>query len=207
MPTRLIRLERDTRHVRLVDATTIGSETYVALSHCWGQIKGSERFCTLTSNIKDRQRSIEIEKLPKTFRDAINITRGIGKRLIWIDSLCIIQDHPDDWEKEAATMEQVFSNAYCTIGASSAESSDDGFLGTRARRECVPVYTEESETLYVCLPIDDFYKHVELGPLNRRGWVLQERVLSRRMIHYTSTQVYWECGDGVRCETLRRLRK
>ncbi len=60
--------------------------------------------------------------------------------------------------------------------------------------------------IYVCPAIDDFHADVELGPLNSRGWVLQEEALSRRSIYYTSTQVYWECGAGVHCETLARLR-
>jgi hypothetical protein len=41
--------------------------------------------------------------------------------------------------------------------------------------------------------------------LNRRGWVLQERALSRRIIHFTATQTYWECGKGVHCESLTRM--
>jgi hypothetical protein len=43
--------------------------------------------------------------------------------------------------------------------------------------------------------------------LNKRGWVLQERALARRTIYFTARQTYWECGCGVRCETLTRLHK
>ena len=41
--------------------------------------------------------------------------------------------------------------------------------------------------------------------LNKRGWVLQERVLSRRIIHFTKKHTYWECGEGVRCENFTRM--
>lgn len=31
------------------------------------------------------------------------------------------------------------------------------------------------------------------SPLNQRGWVLQERIFARRVIHYAEDQTYWEC--------------
>lgn len=31
------------------------------------------------------------------------------------------------------------------------------------------------------------------GPLHRRGWVVQERLLSTRTIHYGSKEIFWEC--------------
>jgi hypothetical protein len=52
---------------------------------------------------------------------------------------------------------------------------------------------------------NDFNRDVVLSPLNRRGWVLQEHALARRTIFFTENQMYWECGDGVRCETLGKL--
>jgi hypothetical protein len=60
---------------------------------------------------------------------------------------------------------------------------------------------------YVCEAIDDFQHDVIDGRLNKRGWVLQERALARRTIYFTENQTYWECGEGVRCETLAKMRK
>jgi len=204
MPTRLIEVGEP---VRLVDSASIKASPYVALSHCWGPLKDNEKFCTSKHNIEQLKESIAVDSLPRTFRDTLTITRGLDIKYIWIDSLCIIQDDDDDWERESAKMERVFSDAYCTIGASSARSSLVGFLADRAPRDCVQLQTQSTGTLYVCPAIDDFHRHVELGELNRRGWVLQERALSRRSIYFTSTQVYWECGKGVQCETLARLSK
>ncbi|RSL47216.1 hypothetical protein CEP51_015807 [Fusarium floridanum] len=101
-------------------------------------------------------------------------------------------------------MSQVFNSAYCTISASSAKSSLDGFLTERKPRPCVQLQTNTGP-LYICPAIDDFHHDVELSEINKRGWVLQERALSRRSIYFTSTQVYWECGRGIHCETLGRL--
>ncbi|KAI0868529.1 hypothetical protein GGS24DRAFT_494486 [Hypoxylon argillaceum] len=202
MPTRLIELGTT---LRVVESASIEPSRYVALSHCWGKLSELERFCAFNGNIGHLKESINFNSLPKTFRDAITVARGIGINYLWIDSLCIIQDNKDDWEHELTKMGQVFSSAYCTIGASSSKSSLEGFLNSRKPRTCVEIGTPDKRTLYICPNIDDFHRDVDLGELNSRGWVLQERALSRRTIFYTSTQVYWECGAGVHCETLARL--
>lgn len=204
MPTRLIEVS-DT--IRLVNSIEIDSSRYVALSHCWGQGRDISRFCTFNSNVSQLRKSIDFEQLPLTFQDAIRVVRALGLKYIWIDSLCIIQDNEQDWSNEAAKMEQVFSGSYFTIAASSAKSSSEGFLSPRGSRPCIQLTTKAIGRLYVCPNIDNFHKDVELGELNRRGWVLQERVLSRRTIYFSSTQIYWECGAGVHCETLARLHK
>ncbi|TGJ87810.1 hypothetical protein E0Z10_g981 [Xylaria hypoxylon] len=204
MPTRLVELGTT---LRIVESASIKPSVYVALSHCWGKLSELERFCAFNHNISHLKEFIDFNSLPKTFRDAITVARGIGVNYLWIDSLCIIQDNKDDWEHELARMEQVFSSAYCTIGASSSKSSLQGFLNYRKPRACIEIKPSDKDkkTLYVCPNIDDFHRDVDLGELNSRGWVLQERALSRRTIFYTSTQVYWECGSGVHCETLARL--
>jgi hypothetical protein len=208
MPTRLIEVGTEFGDpVRLVESASIRASPYVALSHCWGPPEETQKFCTFKHNVKQLMLCIEYGNLPPMFRDTLTITRGLGVKYVWIDSLCIIQDDDDDWQRESVKMERVFSDAYCTIGASSARSSLERILIYRHPRPCVQLQTRTAGTLYVCPVIDDFHKHVELAELNRRGWVLQERALSRRSIYFTSTQVYWECGNGVHCETLARLQK
>ncbi|EXL39235.1 hypothetical protein FOCG_18143 [Fusarium oxysporum f. sp. radicis-lycopersici 26381] len=106
-------------------------------------------------------------------------------------------------------METVFRNAYCTIAATSAEDSTKGFLNRpveESNLQYVTVPNSSHGKVYVCTSIDDFPGDVEEGVLNKRAWVLQERALSRRTIHFTKRQTYWECGGGVRCETLTYMR-
>lgn len=203
MPVRLISLEP----LRLVDSDSIPLAQYTALSHCWGKLDELDKFCTYKSNISQFKNSIELDRLPQSFQDAIIVSRGIGVPYLWIDSLCIIQDDKEDWETESAKMGHIFTSANCTIGATSAKSSVEGFLGKREPRPCVQIETPSLGTLYVCRNIDDFHRDVENGELNTRGWVLQERALSRRSIFFTSEQVYWVCGAGVHSETLARLQK
>lgn len=120
-----------------------------------------------------------------------------------------MQDDPDDWATESKLMERVFSSAYCTIAASCAAGNGDGFLKPRPARPAVlvrgPAGTDAA--YHVCETIDDFGRDVEQSELNQRGWVLQERALSRRTIYFTERQSYWECGEGVRCETMTVMKK
>jgi Heterokaryon incompatibility protein (HET) len=180
----------------------------VALSHRWGSPQQHAKFCTYKSNIEEFKRGIDVKLLPKTFQDAVHVTRGLGLQRLWIDSLCIVQDDEDDWETESKFMERVFSSAYCTIAASCASGSSDGFLKSRPARRCVIMQASSGNApYYVCEVIDDFHRDVDQSELNQRGWVLQERALSRRTIYFTETQSYWECGGGVRCETMTKMKK
>lgn len=206
-PTRLIDVGTDGKEsIRLIKTDQDEQYRYISLSHCWGQMSDDQRFCTYESNIKQRMANIPYDQMPATFRDAIRVTRAVGVRYLWIDSLCIIQKDAADWKTESGKMEDVFNNAYCTIAASSASSSLAGFLGPRQPRDTIRLATT-SGPLYLAEAIDDFATDVEKSILNSRGWVFQERALSRRTIFFTSTQVYWECGDGVICETLTQLQK
>ena len=60
------------------------------------------------ASIDTLQTGIPAGGLPKTFRDAINITSCLRIRYLWIDSLCIVQDDKADWEREAARMAEVY---------------------------------------------------------------------------------------------------
>jgi len=241
------------------------------------------------STLSQRQASIPPSKLPKSFRDAIQITRRLGYEYIWIDSLCIIQDDPADWERESAKMAEIYENAVLTIAVSDAVDSlrgcfrhtaklagtkswevtvvpfdrrivasppsvgpqvvpirrvdmslvnradtrDDAFreqihATKRDTGEQVKVKRNENNTIgverfepHVRQPVPSSnggYRllvrptldHAEFGaesyqcdppfPLASRGWALQERLLSTRIVHYTAGELVWECKTGAECQ-------
>ncbi|GAP87897.2 putative tol-like protein [Rosellinia necatrix] len=208
-PTRVIDVRYSAKTIRLMNSADISVEgsKYVALSHRWGPPTEHLAFCTRKGDLNERdERIIEISTLPKTFQDAVHIARGLGVSHLWIDSIRIIQDDRDDWNRESQLMEKVFSSSYCTIAANCARGFDDGFLKPRLKRQYVTMRgpSTDASFYYVCEPIDNFHEHVDQSELNTRGWVLQERALSRRTVYFTETQTYWECGKGVRCETLTK---
>jgi hypothetical protein len=71
-------------------------------------------------NFRDMVQSITISELPKTFRDAVVVTRRLGIPFLWIDSLCIIQDSPEDWATESSSMRLVYKNCLVNITATVA---------------------------------------------------------------------------------------
>jgi hypothetical protein len=173
---------------------------YIALSHCWGT---GEPLRTTTDNKKAHCEAIKFDDLPKVFQDAVVVTRELGIQFLWIDSLCIIQDDANDWLRESKRMDMVFASAYCTIAASSAKDSIEGFLIPRPVKQAIRLV----DNVYVCEVGGNFNDDVGNAVLNQRGWVLQERALSPRTIHFTTTQTYWECGSVIRCENLIQMAK
>ncbi|KAJ4328819.1 hypothetical protein N0V84_000606 [Fusarium piperis] len=206
LPTRVIDLgSLDKPKLQLIAGKAMESHEYVALSHCWGK---GVMFRALKGNIETLARAVDFRRLPRNFQDSIKAARRLSARYLWIDSLCIIQDDEEDWKREAARMQQVFSNATYVIAASSAGSSAEGFLESRREeRPFVAMRSSSGAISYICRFIDNFGREMEEAPLSKRGWVLQERALARRSIHFTLSQVYLECGDGVHCESLTKLAK
>jgi hypothetical protein len=164
--------------------TENSSDNYIALSHCWGH----PNLCA-----------------PPLTTETIAITRKLGLRYVWIDSLCIIQDSPSDWEQEAARMADVYKGSYITIAATSAISSHDGFLKRPARTQPlakVPYLHKDSGKLegHFNLRLTDahwaensFDKHIEESVWNQRGWTFQERLLPKRVLHFAKDAFCLEC--------------
>lgn len=197
-PTGLIDIgESITADVRLiVTSESSPNGPYVTLSHCWG----SARSLQLTSSsLADLKLLILVGDLPRTFKESFEVTRRLGLRYIWIDSLCIIQDSKDDWLHEAALMHKVYSHSYCTIAAA---ASGDGYQGLFRHRAPHFLYPSEIEIpwlsrtgKYQLIDYDFWSSQVQDQPLHRRGWVVQERLLAPRVLHFSSQQLLWECCE------------
>lgn len=103
---------------------------YITLSYVWGD--GDQSHKTTTENILQYSEKINARCLPQTILDAIIVTRALGFRYLWVDSLCIIQDsNGEDMRHELARMHLIYRHAFLTIVAASAKAATDGFLHTR----------------------------------------------------------------------------
>lgn len=195
--------------IRLIHAQERRSNTYITLSHCWGNLSDTQKksFCTSQENLSRRCSGFHVSELPKTFQDAVKVTRALGLSYLWIDSLCIIQsgDNGEDWKRESVQMKSVYSQAYLTIAATAAADSLSGFLNRHYQPEYISLRDDFGQRLFVSTDIDDFDSDVGGAPLNQRAWVTQEMVLSRRTIYFSTKQMYWTCGEGVYCENLTKL--
>ncbi|KAM0281356.1 hypothetical protein ACHAO9_010727 [Fusarium lateritium] len=94
-------------------------------------------------------------------------------------------------------MDRIYSHAYITISASSASRATEGFLDNRqVQQSMTPISSRyltrsgvESNLLVCAEPTP---RDVE-DPVNSRGWTFQERVLSPRLVDFSTTQVRWRC--------------
>ena len=194
LPTRMIDLSGKEPRIRLAEELETHVE-YAALSHCWGSLE----FLRLTTKTfgSFRQR-IPFEALPKTFQDAIYIARYLGLFYLWIDSLCILQDSAEDWEKECGLMTEVYGACALNIAATAAEDASVGcFFNRKNTWRCQASPSSTGRPIYDC------YSYIALLPKDRlgeRAWVVQERYLSRRTLHFSENQVFWECGGNSACE-------
>ncbi|KAI0412372.1 heterokaryon incompatibility protein-domain-containing protein [Xylaria grammica] len=216
LPTRVLDIDQvhRTGRLQLLHTNNIPGK-YIALSHSWG---GHQPAKTVGSNLVARCAGFPFSELPPTFRDAIAVAIQIDIRYIWIDSLCIVQDDPEDWKREAAMMGDVYLHSYLTIAATRAANSEAGFLGPRISTHtaelpsiALKVQDHPTQSIYACQR-RSFTDDVDDGLLNRRAWVLQERVLSPRTLHFTEHQVYWECwqyhqGEDLEYEYLGVMKK
>lgn len=102
---------------------------YIALSHCWGN---EEQIPVMKkNNIAERMKNIPFDSMPRSFQDAIQISRALGVQYLWIDSLCIIQDDANDWQEQAGQMKDIYGFCYLNIAATRAGGAKEGFLGPR----------------------------------------------------------------------------
>jgi hypothetical protein len=207
MPSRLLQLcdlDKEPK-VRLRSSSELESERYLTLSHCWGA-KGSQKLQLTKETIEDFHRGIAVSTLQKTFQDMANVTARLGFQYFWVDCMCILQDDPEDWRRESSSMGTVYANSWLNISATWATDSSYGcFTDRDLSRDYLyveePMDGLESKKIWILTSTYDWSGQVEQAPVNERGWVLQERILSPRIAHFTGTQVAWECQQLQATET------
>jgi hypothetical protein len=210
LPTRLLDLGSSNSSIRLWKTPANAQGEYACLSHCWGP---HQPLKSETSNIEEfMSHGILWTSLPKTFQDAINFTRKLGLQFLWIDSLCIIQNDSDDWNREAATMASIYQNSVITLSATGSADCHGGLFFERESREVYVLNASSNQNIIVKARIrhwDDKFtpdfepdspaKHHEF-PLLNRAWAYQERLLAPRVLHFCRTELIWECMEHSICQ-------
>ncbi|KAF2790135.1 hypothetical protein K505DRAFT_311975 [Melanomma pulvis-pyrius CBS 109.77] len=209
LPTRCVEISPDGRlYLRLTDGLY---GTYITLTHRWNT--GTERCKTTTANYEERLLGSGLEELPQLFKDVLVIAQKLGVNYVWIDSICIIQygDEGADWRREAPKMAQYYQYSIFTI-AGTKEDMTDGILVPSqdnvtpwASRLAQLPYRDKNNALaghfYVYkrkIPlVDDYVSQVRDSILFRRGWILQEWLLSKRIIWYTTHGLFFECQQEL----------
>jgi hypothetical protein len=209
----------DIRRRCLVPADSVPGLKYVALSYCWGE--GGKKL-TLTSanySVLHEEGSLNASLLPRTIADAIHFLSGIDVDYLWVDALCIQQDSDKDKAQQISKMHLIYNNATFTLIVASGVEMDSGLPGLstsgsgprseqetatilrRARGVCTDISAFMLTLMATLSPQKiDLDHFLEQTPWYKRGWTMQERVLSHRNLIFTGEQVYWECKSASWCE-------
>ncbi|KAG9234953.1 heterokaryon incompatibility protein-domain-containing protein [Amylocarpus encephaloides] len=211
-PTRLLDIGYAPGRFRIVEGSEIlPEEDYITLSHKWGK---DNPLALTVSNLSQMKEGVASTILSKTFQDAIIVAQHLNIRYVWIDSLCIIQagDNGTDKQREIIQMDKVYRNSLLNV------SADLGLHGIFSERDldlftpmqtslCIEIENTDGEftkDTYQSVELDVFDREVSDAPLNRRGWVLQERVLAPRTLHFCRREIFWECCENIVCESFPR---
>lgn len=223
LPTRLVAVGGEPLHEspRIIvcsehpTLTDCEQTPYIALSHCWG--KGITPMKTERHSLSDRMASIPLETMPRTYHDAVLLTRSLGISYLWIDSLCIVQDDNDDWKREAACMAEVYQNAYLTVCALVTSCTDGLFRGSREPGVRIPfnshITEEHGDYLLrhaavvlwdgnITVDFRKSYKDIKLcddvvgSSWSSRGWTFQEELFSTRRLMCSERLIYLDCNTA-----------
>ncbi|KXJ87106.1 HET domain-containing protein [Microdochium bolleyi] len=194
---------------------------YTTLSHRWGN---NERFTLVKKNAAEwASADIPWDTIPRTYRDAITVTRKLGVGYIWIDTMCIMQDDAEDWRHESTRMKDVYGGSYLNIAAVCAAGSHGGLFassnlveefkthdvpeqGEGSVEATATTTTTSSGKGKLRIRQQPHFTHTSFGSnyggssfLLGRGWVLQERLLAPRVVYFDQDELKWECYGGVDC--------
>jgi hypothetical protein len=105
-------------------------------------------------------------------------------------------EHIKDWSYEAERFGHYYQNALLTISATGAISSHEGLFLPRSEMILSP---KSVKIQHIDLTLRSFIptwtSEMEFPPLASRGWALQERFLSKRILHFGPNLILWECHE------------
>lgn len=141
----------------------------------------------------------------------MKVTRELGVKYIWIDSLCIIQQDERDWKEQSITMHDVYSRAYVTLAAADFPDSHGGFWFGQSPYWKMPepflTFTWQgagyplflrSELVHPTWGVVRGVRGVRSEPWARpplltRAWAFQERLVSPRTLFFGMGGLAWDC--------------
>ncbi|KAF2117694.1 heterokaryon incompatibility protein-domain-containing protein [Lophiotrema nucula] len=193
---------------KLVDGTNI--ERYVALSYVWGGWGGANVFLGSTHSHHVVMRTGEFplgafqlqdKRLPKTIKQAMDLTRSIGEKYLWCDALCVTQEESEASNRvrvrQISQMDKIYSRAVFTIVVLSGKHGDEMIPGVqRGSRQPIVTVSRPDVGLAFIARTPDVGLLAKDTVYQSRAWTFQEQLLSRRCLFITESQVYFNCTVG-----------
>ena len=183
---------------RIVDAPA--DAKYAALSYVWGDAKqlklnhvNFERL-TRVGGLSDDHSDI-----PKTIRDAITVASKLKFNYLWVDALCIKQDDDADKLRQIAQMDKVYNCAALTI-VSTGPNADTEIPGLRSPSRTPNQVICKIGDVQLINSLPTLSQALSISRWDHRGWTLQEKALSKRLLIFTESQVFWHCNSAIYAE-------
>ncbi|KAL6710830.1 hypothetical protein ACN47E_007887 [Coniothyrium glycines] len=176
--------------------------TYVALSYVWG---GDHESASATKANLESLRSPQglyrtTMSLPRTIIDAIHLVHRLGKRYLWVDRLCIVQDETSTKPDQLRAMGGIYAGAMLTLVAAQHDGASFGLYGKRKMHFSSSPSVEKSHKKHAHQPrrTNDQIMLSQAMALMRtkwfsRGWTFQEYLFSRRRVVFHNNTMNWEC--------------
>ncbi|KAK7562584.1 heterokaryon incompatibility [Phyllosticta citricarpa] len=169
----------------------------MTLSHCWGTKPAGTKMKLSADTFQALRQGILLGSLPKAFRDAFEIVALLDLRFLWIDRLCIFQDSKEDWTTESALMHEVYRHSFLNISAHADSDDEEGcFISREDARPQAPwmdlnLRTPQHPRPFAYKGCIASYLHQSFGEgsICQRGWILRERLLAPRTVHFGKTQL------------------
>ncbi|KAM5373308.1 hypothetical protein ACJZ2D_007137 [Fusarium nematophilum] len=174
---------------------------FITLSYTWGQ---TNNFRTTKSNFRQVRKPGALlpgpiaSQIPKTIRDAIELTKALGETWLWVDSLCIIQDDQVSLGHELKHMHRIYATSFLTIIAADGQDAEHGLLGLegisspRTTNQLVLPLAGDERIAF--MRSDYSRREPSIFDYDERMWTFQEKVFAKRRLTFGSGYVTWRCN-------------
>lgn len=120
----------------------------------------------------------------------------------------------EDWLQQSVIMRDIYQNGDLNLVPTGFDSGEAGLFVERDRAFILPVSMKlpnrlsqnivrgkpalEGGEYFIAKRAGrgEWMEEVDESPLNRRAWVVQKRILSRRTLHFGARQLYWQCFEA-----------
>ncbi|KAH6987226.1 heterokaryon incompatibility protein-domain-containing protein [Ilyonectria destructans] len=176
--------------------------SYIALSYVWGQVPTLKAKMDNLEKLQEKGIFNRLEgEIAATIRDSMRLVPMLGKRYLWVDSLCIVQDDEDSLRRHISQMASIFEYASLAIIAADGKDASSGLPGLRnvSKPRTLPPILKLTENLSITARMED---QLRGGPLTSRGWTMQEQIFSRKKLAFFKNSVRWICRSNTYYEDI-----
>lgn len=196
LPERVIEISPDHTVAPRIISSDGRDGSYIILSHHYsGEAKVPNASELLENGLPV---TLDVMAFPKAIADAIDITRKLGYRYLWVREICMAAS---TFSENSLRFVSVYAQAALMLTASAGPEANHGIFHDR-KVLCSPALGTGKDRYFrpraLC-----WMSNIEESPLAGRGWNIVERMLAPRIVHFTERQIVWECASGCQFEAAK----